>query len=208
MLITFNINENTIPDCSCEIECRTEWLHSCISLIENSSHVYKLYSRGSDANIVYKKTKWYDYEYKGFPKNVSEWYAQNCDVIDDKIKFIPLGNYPYAEIILKTVVKIEEKCNDIYFNFSSDTSKERSLIVRNQNKHLSHKEYFEEMNKYKYVACPEGYGIDTFRIWEALYLGCIPILKRSNFSKRVAKNYNIIEIDDFNSISIKDLENH
>ena len=37
-----------------------------------------------------------------------------------------------------------------------------------------------------FVICPEGNGIDTHRMWEALYLRTIPIIKKnmiSNFIK-------------------------
>jgi hypothetical protein len=29
------------------------------------------------------------------------------------------------------------------------------------------------------VACPRGNGLDTHRVWEALYLGAVPVLERS-----------------------------
>lgn len=34
---------------------------------------------------------------------------------------------------------------------------------------------------YRYVACPEGNGIDTHRFWEALYRGSLPIVRDSQF---------------------------
>lgn len=36
--------------------------------------------------------------------------------------------------------------------------------------------YFELLWKYKYVACPPGNGIDTYRYYEALHSGAIPIV--------------------------------
>jgi len=32
-----------------------------------------------------------------------------------------------------------------------------------------------------YVVCPRGNGLDTHRVWEALYLGAVPIVKRSEY---------------------------
>ena len=32
------------------------------------------------------------------------------------------------------------------------------------------------MSKYKYILCPSGNGIDTHRMWEALYSNSIPII--------------------------------
>lgn len=39
-------------------------------------------------------------------------------------------------------------------------------------------QYIEQLATHKFVLCPEGNGIDTHRMWEALYLGTIPIVKR------------------------------
>ena len=35
------------------------------------------------------------------------------------------------------------------------------------------------LTRYNFVASPPGNGLDTHRTWEAIYLGCVPILTRS-----------------------------
>ena len=40
--------------------------------------------------------------------------------------------------------------------------------------------YLEEMAHYCFVLCPEGNGIDCHRTWEALYMGCIPVVQSSS----------------------------
>ena len=42
--------------------------------------------------------------------------------------------------------------------------------------------YYETMSAYRFVVCPRGVGLDTHRIWEALYAGVVPILLRSSFA--------------------------
>jgi len=37
-------------------------------------------------------------------------------------------------------------------------------------------EYITNMSRCKYVISPPGNGIDCHRTWEALYIGCIPIV--------------------------------
>ena len=37
--------------------------------------------------------------------------------------------------------------------------------------------YINEVRSHKFVLCPRGNGIDTYRLWESLYLGAIPIVK-------------------------------
>lgn len=39
--------------------------------------------------------------------------------------------------------------------------------------------YLDILSGYKFVAAPPGNGLDSHRAWEALYLGVIPIVKRS-----------------------------
>ena len=36
--------------------------------------------------------------------------------------------------------------------------------------------YFKKMKQHKFVLCPRGNGPDSYRVWEALLLGCIPIV--------------------------------
>ena len=50
-----------------------------------------------------------------------------------------------------------------------------SFISTNDNKQI-YSEYIESLKQHKFVLCPFGNGFDTFRTWEALYSGCIPII--------------------------------
>jgi hypothetical protein len=46
---------------------------------------------------------------------------------------------------------------------------------------LNSRKYRQLLNSYGFVASPPGNGIDCHRTWEALYLGVVPILKKSIF---------------------------
>jgi hypothetical protein len=41
---------------------------------------------------------------------------------------------------------------------------------------VSARKHHELLQKYAFVAAPPGNGIDTHRVWEAMYLGCVPIV--------------------------------
>lgn len=41
-------------------------------------------------------------------------------------------------------------------------------------------EYYEEMRRSKFVLCPSGLGWDSYRIWETLYMGTIPVIEHYN----------------------------
>lgn len=40
----------------------------------------------------------------------------------------------------------------------------------------SHRAYLSAMRESGLVACPRGVGIDTYRFWEAIYMGAIPVI--------------------------------
>lgn len=44
---------------------------------------------------------------------------------------------------------------------------------------LSTKDHRKALSENAFIACPPGNGLDTHRTWEAMYLGCIPIVLRS-----------------------------
>ena len=39
--------------------------------------------------------------------------------------------------------------------------------------------YYKKVAAHKFVVAPRGNGIDTHRLWEALYLGCVPVVGKS-----------------------------
>ena len=65
--------------------------------------------------------------------------------------------------------------------------------------------YRDDIEKYKYVLCPPGNGIQTHRLWEAMYFGSIPVVKDSILYKSF-KKLNIIFVDNFKNIKIKELD--
>jgi hypothetical protein len=46
------------------------------------------------------------------------------------------------------------------------------------------------LHGYKFTLCPEGNGLDTHRVWEALLAKVVPIVLESDFSKNL-KNLGI-----------------
>ena len=58
-----------------------------------------------------------------------------------------------------------------------------SLQYKNTYKSASTQvDLYEQISSYKFIACPRGTGQDTHRVWEALYLGSIPIVIKSHIS--------------------------
>ena len=44
---------------------------------------------------------------------------------------------------------------------------------------LTPSEHLRSLSLYSFVACPAGNGLDTHRVWEAMYMHCVPIVTRS-----------------------------
>jgi hypothetical protein len=85
-----------------------------------------------------------------------------------------------------TIPKTDEY--KVYMNFSTHTFRDRERIwtqfkdipwIHAKNCELSKREsFFEELRKSQYSLCPRGNGIDTYRFWESLYSGVIPIIEK------------------------------
>jgi hypothetical protein len=54
------------------------------------------------------------------------------------------------------------------------------IFLNNNNQGLvDHKTYLANMSESKFVICPFGHGVDTHRTWEALLVGCYPVVLSS-----------------------------
>jgi hypothetical protein len=65
--------------------------------------------------------------------------------------------------------------------------------------------YVNEMSKYKYIIEPHGRCLDGYRVWEALYVGTVPIVFRSSITV-LHEDLPILIIDNFEDITEKNLE--
>jgi hypothetical protein len=65
-------------------------------------------------------------------------------------------------------------------------------------------EYYDQLLTCKYVACPRGAGIDTYRFYEALHSGAIPIA-HPNLTNDLSSFPCIYTDKDFN-ITVEEIE--
>ena len=66
-------------------------------------------------------------------------------------------------------------------------------------------EYMEQMAEFKFALSPRGYGPDTYRTWEALMVGSIPIVHTSQLDSLYA-DLPILIIDDWECLTQEFLE--
>ena len=96
----------------------------------------------------------------------------NIDVIVESNK-LPVPNK--TELLFLSIAPSQTRlpiANRIIANFNGTI----------KNKFRDGSNYFEEMRKAKFVLCPSGMGWDTYRAWESLMMGSIPVLE--TFSRK------------------------
>ena len=157
----------------------------------------------------------YSYTFSTFdkiPDNVVKWFTVNPLLEDSKIQGIPLGVGQGAprDIFETNIYDIDNKTNIAYVNWQDHTL-ERSRIKQafvDFDPHWAtivlepknYRDYLDELSKHVLVMCPAGNGTDCYRILESIYLGCIPIVKRSP-TINYLDGLPLLVVDDWNEIS-------
>jgi hypothetical protein len=114
-------------------------------------------------------------------------YAINTTVQHPQLTTIPLG---FPDSGLKHLLNIRpsnDRYIEIYSNFLTGTNvlarteclkafEGDPRVVRKEPEGRSQTEYYEDMCHSKFVLCPEGTGIDTHRVYEALACGATPVV--------------------------------
>ncbi len=164
-------------------------------------------------------------------EKIIQWFAKNCLVQHLKITPLPIGLenlYKFGTGVPSYFKRLSKKKinkkNKIFYHFKITTNpkerqiaydyiKNHSLAVTIENK-LPPYLYFKTLNNYKFVISPPGAGHECHRTWEAIYLGVIPIVKKSMASEYFqkigvpiwpVKKWN--ELDDLNEQDLKNKYN-
>jgi hypothetical protein len=134
---------------------------------------------------------------------LARWYAQNiCLPLPtvSKLYMLPIGianlQWPHGNLYkLQQVISRDyhkPKTQAIYMSFKIETQVElRERCYRSLYRVIpflppvDFESNLRRMVTYKYCICPEGNGVDTHRLWEALYLGVVPIMVENAFTKNV-----------------------
>jgi len=145
-----------------------------------------------------------------------KWYGMNCHIKHPKLQPIPIGianeKWPHGnkqELI--QVIKTESSITGLcYSNFKLSTNHIRrpeifeiiktKKFIDIEKQNLPFKEYLIKLKSYKYVISPPGNSIDCHRIWEAIYLGVIPIVEKHT-AIDYFKDLPILFIDNFNDLN-------
>ncbi len=127
------------------------------------------------------------------------WYAQNTRIIHTKLMFLPIGiansQWPHGNLDIFNSSNMRPKTKKVYFNFNVYTNLSKRMYCLNSLKHklewlepISPSENIQRLSEYEFCICPEGNGVDTHRLWEALYVKTIPIVIKSEFTNVLLQN--------------------
>lgn len=150
------------------------------------------------------------------------WFGQNANFQHPKFYPIPIGiaNTMFAFGDLKCFAKMLEKKdqypkqNLLYANFTPDTHPDRYKLYHIfslkdfcyfQKKRISLEEYLQDVLQSEYVLSPRGNGLDTYRTWESMLMGAIPIVQHSHLDP-LFEDMRVLLVNDFCEITREFLE--
>ena len=170
-----------------------------------------------------------DVSVKDITPNTVYWYSQNVCAEHPRLQSLPIGleNPHWFEKIGKMDRMIEriegcrksERTRLAYMNYNVyNNPNERQPLFRkfarenwvtaelkkNPQDFVS---YLENLIQHRFVFSPEGNGTDCHRPWEALYMGCIPILKRNFHTNHYEGKVAAMFVDDWNEVTEESLNN-
>jgi len=80
-------------------------------------------------------------------------------------------------------------------------------LVENPNKtaKITYYDYCKQVSNYKFMVCPPGHGVSIHQPWEALYMGCIPIVLNHIIYKN-CDDLPILQVNDYSEVTYDLLE--
>lgn len=131
--------------------------------------------------------------------------SKNVDKYEDKLVFVnfKISNNYKERIESFNSVKDTEFCTFTNCMFTQDQLDKPKELFPHIDK-LNYNEFASEIHKHHFMLCPVGNGLDSHRLWEALYLGCIPITRRITNYIQYENKLPILFVDNWFDIT-KDL---
>ncbi|MFI5335075.1 MAG: hypothetical protein ACHQT8_07980, partial [Chlamydiales bacterium] len=157
-------------------------------------------------------------------EKIAAWFVQNIDRAPSE-KVIPLpigianhgwehGNTALLDKYRSLAKKIEARKTGIYVNFSVQTNpQEREPCFQYFSKlkgakvagSRSFEEYLQDLSDSVFVVSPPGHGLDCHRTWEALLMGCYPIVKHSTLDP-LFEDLPVVLVSDWSEVTEQFLE--
>jgi hypothetical protein len=160
--------------------------------------------------------------------NPRVWYTINKQ--SDRIFGLPLGItnntnesglhpiYGNLESMIEIMNESKQDKNLVYMNFNIATYPQERQEVFNlfqdkewvtrgiiENTIQGRARFLREIRNHTFALCPRGNGVDTHRLWETLYMGSIPIVKK-DIAYSDFEDLPICFINEWNEVNIEFLK--
>jgi hypothetical protein len=148
-------------------------------------------------------------------RRVLRWFAQNSLLRHSRLTAIPIGlenRFFHSNGVVRDFERLSRrpsrKADRILYGFQTGNNRAertaaaealRAMRLADGIPRLNARRYRRLLVRYGFVASPPGAGVDCFRTWEALYLGVVPIVKRSLFYE-FFPGLPVLIVDDWNEI--------
>jgi hypothetical protein len=134
-------------------------------------------------------------------KNHSWGPQMSCLMQEELLLNIKSNSKPFFERLILGYANFQFSLNGRYCYDRVDAIKNinKNLIYYEQNK-LNREESWKKQSEYAFVVSPHGNGLDCHRTWEALCLGCIPIVKTSGID-RLFNNLPVLIVKDWKDLT-------
>lgn len=180
-----------------------------------------LITHNSDACVRTEALREFDIDYRRRASCVEHWFSQNVEVDGKELSPLPIGlERPHlvphevkVRILERKMGLANTRKHLLYVNHSVTTNPEErekpyrmfgdksyALVKRGYNG-MDYRSYLDDLASSAYCISPPGNGLECHRTWEALYLGCVPIVKRSASSERLYSGLPVMQVDDFAEVN-------
>lgn len=150
-------------------------------------------------------------------ENLLAWFAVNVGLDHPKLHPIPLGTDTGRHRPMREALEANlPRTKLLYMNFGMKKRYKQRQDVLDlfsgkpfvyEASKLKPKEYFRDVASSRFVLCPPGLGMDTFRIWEVLAMGAYPVVKSSALD-RLFKNLPVVIVDEWSQVTERFLANN
>jgi hypothetical protein len=166
--------------------------------------------------------------------NIIHWYSQNCIISHPKVSNLPIGldfhsigNEEYSispqgkEIEMRFLQKKARpfwERNPICYSTFHFATYETFVNVRKraindiptecvfyEPERIKRYETWKNQTEYAFVSSPHGHGLDCHRTWEALCLGCIPVVVKSGLDP-LYEGLPVLILDSYKDLSLELLQ--
>jgi len=180
-------------------------LKEFIDFIENKK-IKKWYVQ----NSIYKHDKIINLpiglDYHTLYNNTNYWWGPRMNPTDQE-KELVLINKPFYERILLIYSNCHFQTNT---KFGGDRIDALNNIPRDllylEKERINRKTTWNNQINYSFVLSPHGNGLDCHRTWEAIVLGCIPIVKKSNIES-LYDDLPVLIVNNWNEVTKELLNN-